>query len=470
MHAVWRVLVVVGVLACSPADEESARLDGTAGQVDAAAGRADGALGRADGTAGRADGAVGRLDAETDGAGAPRDAAAGLADAGLGALDQGERDAMPRDPEAQDARTPEALDAATSPPPTPDAAPPTVPRQAWFNHPPVDGSPDTALEEVILGLLAKAAPGSEVRAAWYTFSRRRMAAGFVEAARRGVDVRIVLGNTNVNDGCVDWAAVADLKAGLGADHVTICRPCQDGGGCQGTGINHNKFMTLSRLTDGSSNVVVQSSANLTNPQLHEHNNLVVVRDDPGLHTAYRGYWTDLSRQRQNLNYYHVEDGDHTRVYFYPRAEGDTVVGIMGNADCAAGARIRLVMAFFTDARLEVAQALASARRAGCRVTAVVRDDPPTYPGDQVLATLRGGGVDVRLFPVVGERTIHSKYLLIDGQYAGVAGRKLVWTGSHNYTGGALRSNDETLLRVDDESVFMSFDADFRGILAALEAL
>ncbi|MCB9550093.1 MAG: hypothetical protein H6706_30155 [Myxococcales bacterium] len=342
--------------------------------------------------------------------------------------------------------------------------------QAFFNHPPPDGSADTALEDVLIDLLAQAAPGAEIRAAWYTFSRRRMARAFVEAAERGVDVRFVLGNTNVQAGCVDWDAVADLKAGLGADHVTVCRPCADGGGCIGDGINHNKFMTVSRLLDGSTDVVMQSSANLTNPQLHQHNNLVVIRGDAALHAAYRAYWEDLRRQRRDLDYYHIEDGaDGRRVYFYPRASGDTVVSIIGNTDCAAGARIRVAMAFFTNARLEVARALADARRAGCRVTALLREEPPTYPGDDVLATLRAGGVTVRLFPVVGERSIHSKYLLIDGQYAG-SQRRLVWTGSHNYTGPALRGNDETLLRLEDDAVFAAYEADFAAIEAAIRAL
>lgn len=374
-----------------------------------------------------------------------------------------------------DARPPDPADGAQleppdgAPPEPPDAIPPPPPRQAFFTRPTGD-APDGTLEGVLIGLLDQAEPGSEVRAAWFTFSRTRMAAAFVAAANRGVDVRIVLGNTNVHEGCTDWQAVADLKAGLGPRNVVICRPCEDGGGCIGTGISHNKFAVFSALADGSRDVVVQSSANLTNPQLHEHNNLVVMRNDAALFAAYRRYWDDLAGQALDPDYYHVEDGEQTRVYFYPRAEGDTVVGIIGNVDCAAGARIRLVMAYFTDARLEIARALADARRTGCTVHALLRQEPPDFPGDQVLATLRSGGVTVQLFPLVGERTIHSKYLLIDGAYAGDALRKLVWTGSHNYTGPALTANDETLLRVDDESVFLSFEADFRAIQAAIEAL
>lgn len=59
--------------------------------------------------------------------------------------------------------------------------------------------------------------------------------------------------------------------------------------------------------------------------------------------------------------------------------------------------------------------------------------------------------------------IHSKYLLIEGTYLGAANRKLVFTGSHNYTYPNLRSHDETLLKIDDPAVHDAFKANFEAI-------
>jgi phosphatidylserine/phosphatidylglycerophosphate/cardiolipin synthase-like enzyme len=65
--------------------------------------------------------------------------------------------------------------------------------------------------------------------------------------------------------------------------------------------------------------------------------------------------------------------------------------------------------------------------------------------------------------------LHSKYLLIDARYAGsTAARRLVFTGSHNYTGPALTSNDETLLRIEDPAVFAAFLADWGQIKSAAQ--
>ncbi|MFE3997007.1 phospholipase D-like domain-containing protein [Streptomyces goshikiensis] len=61
--------------------------------------------------------------------------------------------------------------------------------------------------------------------------------------------------------------------------------------------------------------------------------------------------------------------------------------------------------------------------------------------------------------------IHSKYLLIEGTYLGGAHRKLVFTGSHNYTFPNLRSHDETLLKIDDAAVYDAFAANFESIKA-----
>ncbi|MFF2846607.1 phospholipase D-like domain-containing protein [Streptomyces sp. NPDC058001] len=44
--------------------------------------------------------------------------------------------------------------------------------------------------------------------------------------------------------------------------------------------------------------------------------------------------------------------------------------------------------------------------------------------------------------------VHSKYLLIEGDYAGHADTKWTFTGSHNLDESSLRDNDETMLRLE----------------------
>ncbi len=355
-------------------------------------------------------------------------------------------DAGPPDP---------AMDGGARPPPV-TATPPRY--TVVFSRRDASDANDTAVEDAMVGVIRHAAPGSRLRVAMYSFTRYRPAAELINAYRRGVDVRLVL------DGHVRSMAGTEaprLIAALGRDRVTLCGP--PGTSCEGTGIMHDKFITASALDDGSRNVVVVASHNLTGSQLHLHNNAVVVRNDVGLFRAYERTFDDMSRDVTATNYYRIEDGEQrTRAYFFPRTDGgDTVASVLENVRCDRTSRVRVAMAFFTNRRLEVAQALASLRRDGCSVWVVVGDGS-IPPGRAVLSTLRSAGVRVTLYP---PRTrgwgLHSKYLLIDAPYAGSAGHQhLVFTGSHNWTGGALTDNDENMLRVEDGAVFNAFLSDW----------
>lgn len=347
-----------------------------------------------------------------------------------------------------------------------DSSIPPPQKEVVFTLPQAGGANDTAIEDK-LGELARAAvPGSTIRISLYHWSRQGIAYRFVDAQKAGVDVRVVLDPTNKNAQGEDWVGVATLKAELPSGHVTVCNEFAGKGACIGSdsGINHNKFFLFSELSDGSKNVVVQSSANLTATQLHKHNNLVIIRDDKALYDAYAGYWTDLQAQQQDLNYYRSFTGDTgTKAYFYPRASGDTILGVLDNVTCDSGTSIRVAMAFFTSGRSEVAERLVSKRQQGCGVSVVLDGAELSNP---VAQTLKSGGVNLYVFPAgPGGEGLHSKILLIHGTYSGTPNRGLVWTGSHNYTAPALNGNDEALLKLDDPDVYAAFDANFATIRA-----
>lgn len=383
--------------------------------------------------------------------------------------DAGPLDAAPVDAPSIDA----AVDARADLPAPGDAAPADVARPdvtpapptftTVFSTRPASNLPDLAIEDAIVDLINRAIPGSRVRVAVYTFTRGRVSTALLNARRRGVDVQVVV------DGGADTTAGSEVPAlisGLGASNVTVCRA--PGTACLGTGIMHHKSYLFSALDDGSRDVVMQASHNLTNAQLSLHNNAVIVRGDAALFRAYERTFDDLRRDTAMPDYYRIDDGDlATRAYFFPRASGDTVVSILDNATCDATSRILVAMAFFTDARVEVARSLAARRRAGCAVTVVAGDDEIPL-GATVASTLTAAGVTLVRYP---GRTngwgLHSKYVLIDAPYAGSAAhRRLVFTGSHNWTGPSLDQNDETLLRVENDAVFEAFAADHARVRAA----
>lgn len=330
--------------------------------------------------------------------------------------------------------------------------------EAVFSARPADDSRSLTVENRLVSLIDSALPGSSIRVAVFSFTRAPMSAALLRAAARGVDVRVVVDGDAPN---ISGSEIAALQIGLGASRVHICD--SPGTACVGSGIMHHKTFLFSALADGRRQVVVQASHNPTAAQLTMHNNALIVHGDAALFAAYRQTFDDLERDVEIPNYYRIVDGDlGTRAYFFPRlGGGDTVVSILDNIACDSAARIRVAMAFFTDARLEVAQALAARANEGCDVRVVAGDDAIPV-GGSVSNALTAAGVELTRYPPRGGGwSLHSKYLLIDARYSGSAARRgLVFTGSHNWTGPALTVNDETLLRVEDEGVFNAYLADW----------
>lgn len=391
-----------------------------------------------------------------DDAGQPHDDAGVSADAGLGD-DAGQPPADAGD-DTDEGHATDAGDVADAGS-RPDAGPP--PFEAVFNRRPANDARDDAVEVTLVSLIDAAVPGSQVRVAIYSFTRGPPRDALLRAFARGVDVRLVVDGDAPG---LPGSEVAALQAALGPSRVHVCDP--PGTACVGSGIMHHKTFLFSALADGSRDVVVQASHNLTTAQLSMHNNALVIRGDAALYAAYGRTFDDLFADVEVPDYYRTDDGSRaTRVYFFPRPSGgDTAVSILDNVTCDATARVRVAMAFFTNARLAVAQALAARKQEGCDV-AVVAGDAELPLGSQVASTLQAAGVPVTRYPArAGGWTVHSKYLLVDATYAGSVGhRRLVFTGSHNWTGPALTSNDETLLRVEDDGVFASYLADWQHV-------
>jgi phosphatidylserine/phosphatidylglycerophosphate/cardiolipin synthase-like enzyme len=321
-----------------------------------------------------------------------------------------------------------------------------------FSAPRGTGDSDLTIEKRLIELMQRAKVGSKVRIAMFHWGRNGIAEAVVAAAARGVDVRVVLDSEN------SGAALTTLQSGLGSK-LTLCT--RGRGSCIGTSINHNKFFLFSALDDGSTNVVAQSSANLTDKQLRLHNNMVLVRDDAALFAGYEKYFEDLAAQKADANYARNVDGDVGKAFMFPRSQ-EKVVSVLDNVTCGGGGKIRVAMAYFVN-RPTVAKKFGALKKAGCDVKMIVRRKG-AGTGKKIMPVLRQSGIDVSVYPTATGNGVHSKYLLIDATFNGTK-QKLVFTGSHNYTNAALHLNDETLLRVDDASAYAAYLANWNSIRA-----
>lgn len=351
-----------------------------------------------------------------------------------------------------------------------------VANAAVFNNPLV-ASEQYKIRDHVRSLINNAAVGSTIRIAMYHFRDTTVASDLIHAKDRGVNVQLVVDYSDAAQN-----AVQNLITALGSDRtknswLVLCTPNAACIGSTGTPIMHNKFYLFSS-TSGSTNVVVQSSANLTPDNATKYwNNAVTLVGNTGLYNAYVAYFNDLAAKVKNADYYRTTSSGNAKVYFFPRAgtdeSTDTVYNMLNeNVTCEGNTTvgtqdthrtiIRIGMWYFS--RDDIARKLRQLADKKCWIDVIY-----TTIDDGVRSYLiNHSRIALYRFPndAGNPYVIHSKYMLIEGTYAGEKDTKWVVTGSHNYTTAALRENDETMVRIKSTTIHDQYRANFRTARAA----
>lgn len=349
-----------------------------------------------------------------------------------------------------------------------DASDAPVTTKAVFNNP-AAGDPTSILRE-ICGLIRQAPAGSQIRIAQFVISGTAgmdFAKELIAAHRRGVDVQIVIDGWQVDNPAMQ-AIIDELGRDKSArSWVHVCSKLSPEGNtsaCIGDKGQHNKFYLFSE-TGGKSEVVVQSSANITDLNSTTYwNNALILVGNSRLYRAYNAYFEDLAAEVETDDYYRTittgMKGGVVRAHFFPRtgtgtdASTDPIVEALEKVDCSYRTFIGVGMSEWDSYRIAIAEKLADLAKDGCSVL-VVHGEIDT----EVLDVLRSvPGVDVWKLNDSSQLPgrIHSKYMIIEGMYDGDADAKWVFTGSHNYTRNSLRRNDETLLQTNIRSIYEAY--------------
>jgi PLD-like domain len=371
----------------------------------------------------------------------------------------------------------------------------TVVTEAVFNNPTVDSGHST-IQDRIVALIDGTPAGARIRMSMYYADDATIPNALVAAHARGVDVQVIFDSKETP--LAPWAT---LTGALGTDlsAASWALTCPADRGCIGTrqlgnvkAINHNKFYLFSS-TGGATNVVVQSSANLHNGRdgLKGWNNALILVGNTGIWNDYNAYFEDLKAQKPNNNYYDTRvpvASGNAKVHHFPRQETsgdsayqdpseDTIETVLDHVDCfgnsVVGTQdgthrtiIRVAMDLFS--RDYLAEKLWNLDAAGCYVEVAMTYDPGTAlqvtsMKDLLKAAGSYHGPLVRYYCNADSIWIHSKYLQVEGNYYGGADRKIVWTGSANWSTNSLRQSDETLLQLEDDTVFNAYTANFVSI-------
>src|SRR3954470_6925219 len=335
-----------------------------------------------------------------------------------------------------------------------------------FQDPGASPAQDLSLERHAIELIDAAPAGERITFAFRDFNRVPVASALVAAHRRGVVVDGVI------DGSERNRPPVQLLAGeLGADLVICGAPAFTFTSCiantDAPSLQHNKFLTFSRLDDGRENVVLQTSKNFFGPsQLSYYNDMVEIDGDAALHAAYVEYLLAMQAQVRSDDHYVVRSGDDGRatIFTSPRRQpdrdtDDTIVDRMDESDCSVGGSasghglIRVANMAFRSERAVIMRKLASLAAAGCDIEVIVS----AADGD-ILAGLAAAGIPVHPFFLRADGTrpqviVHDKFWLVDAGSTVTGERtKLTYAGSSNWRGDEQRS-DDLLLRIADDGVY-----------------
>ncbi|MGH8792133.1 MAG: phospholipase D-like domain-containing protein [Stackebrandtia sp.] len=328
---------------------------------------------------------------------------------------------------------------------------------AVFNNPTGTAEEQYAIRDHVLDLVESTESGETITMSLYnvTDHERGFADALVAASQRGVAVRVVLESEHAATGSAK--AIVD---GLGTDRTKPSWSVVCSSGCHGTNINHNKFYLFSNV-GGQTDVVVQASANFTISNATRFwNNAVTFVGNAPLYDGYQAYFDDLARNQDDLSYYTTFNAGDVKGYHFPRSgTGDTVYNALGNVGCGSASDptvIRIGMWYI--GRTPVAEKLASLARSGCKVD-VVYTEMRDGPAEELEGT---PNVRLKQLPESGDYIIHSKYFIVDGMY-GDADRKVVFTGSPNFSDKALRVNDETMLRIYSAEIHDQYATNFAAM-------
>ena len=385
---------------------------------------------------------------------------------------------------------------------------------AIFNNPHTD---DADRIHRHIGCLIDGAPsGAKINIAGYHFADDTITTAVTDAIHRGVQVRVIV-DGNIGTFPDDPQHLQRVQTAIndvhdGKSEIKICPSSGDNFACIANRRMHNKLVTVSE-THGTPHVTFLTSSNYednggvdgtTNSGLGMWNSGYTAADDEPLYKWFAGtYLNDLAEGKEDHDYYGHHDklkkpiGNY-RVFHSPRAKGITALtDALNKVKCDGsdsggtnpGHRtiVRVAMWTISDTGgigVEIAKKLWALDNAGCYVD-VVATDIGTKSKFTALRTLlqkperansdhvNYHGPEVREFNSAQKLGLHEKNLMIDGTFDGDPNRKVVFTGSYNFTQSSAANpndgdddkdeitvNDETWLQINDAGVHDRFVDNF----------
>ncbi len=339
---------------------------------------------------------------------------------------------------------------------------------AIFNRPVGTAAEQRRIFTHVNRTIDSAPAGSTIRIAVFSFSEKVTADKLLAAKRRGVHVQLVFDDHTIS------AQMKRLRAALGKNpgarsFVVYCHRS-----CRGSGGNmHDKIFTFSKA-GSAENITMIGSNNMTAYNAtRQWSDIYTIVNDPAMYFTVSGVFDQLKTDRARSRSYYQADINSYEAQFYPYANAtqyvDPLYLALSKVACTGAAPgtgvngqtlVRLSQHAWNGNRgVYLAQKVAELQSQGCVVQVVYG----VGVGTTVRSILTRAGVQMRANSHRGIRT-HQKILTVSGVYDGRPDAQVVFTGSSNWSDGALK-RDETVLRISDPAAYAQYAQNFEDIWA-----
>ena len=329
-----------------------------------------------------------------------------------------------------------------------------------------NGLASPVIMDRLIAMLDAAPQGSSVSLCIFEFDHAGVIDALKRASDRGVILRLMIDMSREETIAQNPPTISKLRSFINSSSEVVVIKSDAGT----SSINHNKFVLFSQLETKSGkveNVIFQTSHNFTVDDTKKIQDVVIL-SQKGLYDAYLAYWNDMKAKAENgMKDYYYKEYDNpvtglTACFFPKRRDGatygaDNIIEILDAITEPATALIRIGMSDWVASRINIVQKLDELLAQGATIEVIVKSkaDQEILDG---LENLRIKGAYVKIYNLTYSNqvkiNIHSKFMLIRGEWKGEQCDLLV-TGSHNFTTNGLRYNNEALLILKNHNDFFS---------------
>jgi phosphatidylserine/phosphatidylglycerophosphate/cardiolipin synthase-like enzyme len=325
-----------------------------------------------------------------------------------------------------------------------------------------------------------APPGSRIRMAQYLFDLDSTADALVRAYARGVNVQLLIDDYPISP------QTQRMRKTLGTNKKakSYVARCVNSCMSSSTSVMHAKFFLFSQSGVTKTISMVSSANPYTGNSSVSWNNMHILVGDTKIYASLDRYFTDMLADRDQPNYYRTTTSGKHKLYFFPRlaVKGTAdvpMLDVLNNVRCtgmskAYGSEGRTVVRIeqwgWSAARLDIARRTWKLHDSGCKVSVIINKFNISPKVLQVLLkpsarygqmTVYDAGIDQNKN---GKRDkyMHHKVLMVNGRWFSQS-KKVVYTGSANFTGTALLANNEIIMRVIDNPTYDAYYKNFNYI-------